>query len=83
MYFNFLGFLGSALFCFVVAGLLFVCFVEVRQNDIFVSSMKATITSQYCEQLRIVRLLLLVFLRNIALVSPKANNQFRNISQSL
>lgn len=76
---DFLGWLVCWLVCYYVVGGV----VEARQNGIIFSSMNAAITSQFLEQLRIVRILLLVFLRNTALVLPKVNKQFRNITQPL
>ena len=41
-----------------------------------------TITSQYLEQPWVVKILLLVFLRNIASVLSKVNKQFKNMTQA-
>lgn len=41
-----------------------------------------TVTSQYFEHLLVVKIILFVFLRNIALVLSKVNKQFRNMTQT-
>ena len=62
-------------------------FVEEIQNGTFATFFcdvfsLVTITSQYLEHPWVVKILLLVFLRNIASVLSKVNKQFRNMTQA-
>jgi len=63
-------------------------FVEEVQNGTFATFFcdvfsLITIISQYLQHPWVVKILLLVFLRNIGLVLSKVNKQFRNMNQAL